>query len=56
MNQDEYRNLIEWHRGTQRMLLRVQVLLALVFLVVVVFPVLRALGFYNLMGWPDPFL
>lgn len=55
MNDDDYRNLIEWHRGTQRMLSGIQIMVGIMFFITVVAPVLKALGLYNWLGLPDPF-
>lgn len=55
MSEDEYRNLIEWHRGTQRMLHGIQIMVAVMFFITVIAPLMKMLGLYNLFGWPDPF-
>lgn len=55
MDRDDYRNLIEWHRGTQRMLMGIQIMVAIMFFVTVIMPFLKMFGLYNALGWPDPF-
>lgn len=51
MGDEEYRNLIEWHRNTQKAIWRVEMLVGVIFFVTVVAPVLKYFGLWNLGGW-----
>jgi hypothetical protein len=55
MDEEDYRNLVEWHRGTQRMLTGIQFMVGIMFFITVVSPIMKALGLWNWLGWPDPF-
>jgi len=51
VGEEEYRNLIEWHRNTQKAIGRLEFLVGLIFFVVVIAPILRHFGLWNLAGW-----
>ncbi len=55
MDRDEYENLVAWHRNTQKMLSSLQWMVGISFFVTVVAPMMKAMGLYNWLGWPDPF-
>lgn len=44
MNEEQYENLIEWHRATQTKLSIIMIMLFGIFTAVVLLPVLQSLG------------
>lgn len=51
MSDDEYKNLVEWHRSTQRQLAYVGWLVSAIFVFTVINPILQHYGLYNVLGW-----
>lgn len=51
LNDEQYKNLIDWHRNTQKAIGRLEVLVGLIVFATVVAPIMKHYGWWNLAGW-----
>ncbi|CAN7596963.1 hypothetical protein LJR234_004598 [Mesorhizobium amorphae] len=51
MDEDQYKNLVEWHRNTQKAIGRLEFLVGLVLFATVIAPIMKHYGLWNLGGW-----
>lgn len=50
MDDERYRQLIEMHRATKRRLDTIQTMLALVLVLIIIPPIMKQMGWWNLLG------